>query len=295
LRTVQSLLKARTYLDGKPVFYGDPTREYTSSIICSVELSIVKYPEGSKVYTRSDDQLLAAMRKLKFGQIGALKSGASVSSSETLCQILIPVTLNDVVKIKEACQSLFDLDSYMASKTCTVNGKPMQVKQAKDLISKYRESNRDIREKWISRSKALRTRGASSEEIIDQKKAAYSEYVSLSEYSMVIGVSITHYVHKPTLKSVVTDNCDEQTYNLFDYKEGKTRKVATHRDPIVSLPMNTLGDRDELLKYFKSLIVAEKLVKVSPQAEQLIIEDSILNNQSVDFAALRQHDQGILA
>jgi len=293
MRTTNSLLKAQRYLDGKPVYYGDPSRVYSSEVVATLELSIIKAPEGARSYIKADEQLVAAMRKLKFGQIGALKSGINVSSTETICQILIPVTLESVVRVKNSCQTLFNLDAFTSKTTCMIGDKTYTIDQVKDIISKYREQNRDIREKWMVKAKALRSRGASAEDILQQKKVAYAEYVSASDYALAIGVTITHFVHKPSLKATVVDNCDEQTYNLFNYKEGKVRKLATYREPIVSIPISKLADRDAVLAYIKTLITPDKILSVDKGAEQVFIEGSNLNAQNVDWVALRRHDTGI--
>jgi hypothetical protein len=293
MKTAASLLNATQYLDGSPVYYGDPTRLYSSEILCSVELSIVRAPEGSQHLTKSDDQLIAAMRKLKFGQIGALKSDINISSSEVLCQIVVPIDFEDVLRVKDNLKALFTFSQFQSSKIITVDGKSMTVEAAKAIIAKHRENNRDIRMKWTTKVKSLKSRGASAEEILEQKAAAHTDYISVSEYAMSIGVSMTHYVHKPDLKGTVIANLTEEQYKAFNYAEGAVRKVATLKDPIISIPITSLKDREDLIAFTRQLIEKDNLLHIHEHAEQLIIEGSPVNNQTIDFAKLRKHDQDV--
>jgi len=281
------------YKNGSPVYHGDPSRVYTSEIIASVSVAIVKAPEGGKLMTQSDPQLIAAMQKLKFGQIGAVKSGVTISSSEVVIEALVPVTMEQVVSVKDALISKLDLDQYIKQYKYTVSGQQMTLEQVKAILSKSREKNREIREGWSKKAVLMRQRGASSEEIVQEKKAAYAEYLSVSAYQIAVSISLTHYVHKPSLKGTVVENCNEEQYNAFNYKEGNVRKTATQRLPIVSIPVVTLADRDSLLKYIVQLAGSERLKTVSPNVERLIIEGSPFNEQQVDFVGLKKHDASI--
>jgi hypothetical protein len=287
-------MQSKQYQSGSPVYYGDPTRLYSSELIVSVNVSMVKSPDGSKKLTGSDEQLIAAMRKLKFGQIGAVKSGVTVSSSETLVEILTPVTMEEVVTVEENLKDLFNLDDYMSKKTIIIDEKPVTLADVKDHLSQYRAKNADIRKEWQRKAELLRDRGVKSDAIISAKEQAYSEYVSVTEYGMAMSIVITHYVQKPSIKGYVIENCSQEHFDAYNYKEGKVRKTATYRGPVVSIPIQTLVDRDSLLQAIKALIAPDRLKGVHPKAEQLIIESSPINSQSINFDDLRRHDSAIV-
>jgi hypothetical protein len=292
--TSPTLLNAKAYLNGKPVLQGDPSRIYSSELILSVNVAIVKSPDGGKVMTQSDPQLLAAMQKLKFGQIGAVKSGVTISSTDIVVGVVVPVQLEQTVSTKDALVHALDLDEYIRKFKCNINGQAMTIEQVKTILSRSREKNREIREAWSNKSKLMRQRGATSEDIILQKKESYAEYVSISAYSIAVSVSVTHYVHKPSLKGTIVDNCNEEQYNAFNYKEGNVRKTATQRMPIVSIPILNLEDRNSLLKWIGQLATSERLKAVSPKAERLVIEGSPFNEIQVDFTAIRDHDNSVV-
>jgi hypothetical protein len=295
MRTTPTLLGAKAYASGSPVYYGDPTRVYSSEIIISVNVSIVKSPDGGKVMTPADQQLTAAMQKLKFGQIGAVKSGVTVSSSETVIEFLVPVDIGNVVQVKESLVKALDLGPYSEKKQITVNNQPMTIDQVKDRLAQFRDSNREIRDRWADKSKKMRARGASSADIIQQKAAEYKEYVSVSNYSVAVGITTTHYVHKPALRGTVVENCNQQDYESYNYREGNVRKVATEHRPIVSIPIVTLGDRDDLLKRIAALAASSRFKDFKPLPERMIIEGSPFNEvQNTDFDALRKHDTSIV-
>jgi hypothetical protein len=296
MRTIQTLLKADTYLDGSPVYKGDINRAFTSSLVFRVDVSVVKAPEGAKLLSKADDKLTQVMRKLKFGQVGALKSSeVEISSNETVLEVIIPVKRDDVLIAKDSLLTVFNIQSFMNERTCTINGTPVKLSKLKEELDKYRQANSEIRQRWVKRVQSLRARGASSDVIQQQKKESYAEYVSISEYTVAVNVSLTHVVNKPSLKSTVVGNVDEAYYSLVNYDEGPVRKVAHHRNPIVSIPIVTLEDYTESINYLNSLL------KVTPELKQLKAmgmedvyhETGMLRTPSVDWAALREHDRKV--
>lgn len=295
MRTSPTLVTQKTYLNGHPVYMGDPTRLYSSELILTVNASIVRAPEGSRVLTKSDEQLIAAMRKLKFGQIGAVKSGVTVAASETLVEVLIPAVMEEVVAVEKKLEAFLDLDAYMSKKTIAFPDRPLTLDKVKDYLSQFRSKNSQIRKDWARKAELLRDRGVKAESILKEKAAAYSEYVSITEYGVAMNVVITHYVHRPSLKATVVENCNEEQYNAFNYKETKVRKVATYRSSVVSIPIQSLVDRSDLLNAIKALVSPDRLKALHPKAEQLIIEGSSLNGQTVNFDDIRRRDSAIVA
>lgn len=293
MRTSSTLLTQKTYQNGLQVYYGDPSRLYSSELILTVNMAIVKSPEGSRVMTKSDDQLIAAMHKLKFGQIGAVKSGVTVAASETLVEVLVPVSFQEVVPVEKKLEAFLDLDSYMSKKTITFSNGPMTLDKVKDYLAQFRNANSQIRKGWAKKAEMLRDRGVKAESILKEKASSYSDYVSITEYGIAMNVSIAHYVNKPELKAMVVENCDNATYAAYNYKETKVRKVAVYRGPVVSIPIQNLEDRDSLLQAVKQLIQPDRLKSIHPKAEQLIIEGSPLNSQNVDFADLKKRDAAV--
>jgi hypothetical protein len=296
MRTCQTLIKAEKYLDGSPVYKGDINRVYTSEIVFRIEASVVKAPVGGKLFADTDESLLRVMHKLKFGQIGALKSNdIEISGSEILFEIIVPVKPNEVLIVKDQLTTVFDAQKYMSERTCTINGQPVKLSQLKEKLSQYRETNREIRQRWVEKARTLRARGASSDQIREQKESSYADYVSVSEYSVAINVRITHIVNNPSLKSTVIANNDQAYYDAVNYKEGKVRKIAEYIAPIVSIPIATLDDYKKALNYFGQLrsksAVLEQLKALG--SEDVVQEASKLNVAKVDFAALRKHDLAI--
>lgn len=296
MRTCQTLLKAGKYLDGSPVYKGDINRVYTSELVFRIEASVVKAPVGGRLLIDTDDSLLRTMHKLKFGQIGALKSNdIEISGSEVLFEIIIPVKPNEVLIVKDQLTTVFDAQKYMSERTCTVNGAPVKLSQLKDKLSEYRDGNREIRQRWVEKARSLRTRGASSETIRSQKESSYSDYVSISEYSVAINIRITHIVNNPSLKSTVIANADQAYYDAVNYKEGKVRKLADYVAPIVSIPVATLKDYTTTLNYFGQLRANSAVLNDIKRygSEDVIHEASKLNVMKVDFASLRKQDLAI--
>jgi hypothetical protein len=283
-------------MNGSPVYKGDTDRVYTSQLCYRMEVSIVKAPVGASLMAKTDDSLTTAMRKLKFGQIGALKSVEVEISNEILYEIIIPVTKVDILKVKDSLITVFNIDKFMSERTCTVNGEPVKLSKLKELISGKREENRNIRERWMKRVKTLSARGASPEDILEEKKRIYSEYVSVSEYSINLSVSLRHIVNNPSLKGTVINNCDQSYYDMVNYKEGsKVRKTARHISPVVSIPVSTLEDYTSTITYIRTLLSGDPTIASlsKGKAEVILFEGNPEHDKMVDFASLRKHDQSL--
>jgi hypothetical protein len=296
MRTTQSLLKAEKYLDGSPIYKGDINRVHASQFVYRIEASVVKAPDGARLFTESDDTLLRTMHKLKFGQIGALKSGeVEISGSEILFEVVVPVKAGEVIPIKEKLLTIFNSEEYMKAHSCMVKGNPIKLDKLKDSLEKYRDGNREIRQRWVQKAKDLRSRGASPEDIKLQKQKAYAEYCSISEYSVAVSVHLTHIVNNPSLKSTVNVNIGQQYYDAVNYKESKVRKSADYVAPIVSIPVSTLENYVEVLNYFSNLKTKSPTILELQRLglEEVYNEASKLNSTKIDFASLKKHDQTI--
>jgi len=208
MRTAQSLVKAEKYANGDPVFKGDPDRIYTSQMVYSVTVTIVKSPEGAAVYGDVDEQLTAAMQKRKFGQIGAVKSsGLEVSSSEVLYEAVIPVkTTNEVLVVEDKFRKILNYDDIMSKLTIMSHEKPLLLKDLKARMERHRKGNDEIRKRWIEISKRLQARRSTPDEIKSQKQQVYKDYVSPSLYTIVVSQKIVHIVNKPSLQGTVVQN-----------------------------------------------------------------------------------------
>jgi hypothetical protein len=295
MRTCQTLIAADKYIDGSPCYKGDVNRVYTSTLVYRIEASVVKAPVGGKLFSSSDDALLRTMQKLKFGQIGALKTeGTEISGTEILLETIIPVQGNNVVQVKDTLLQVFDSEQYMQQQTCTINQKPIKLSNLKERLNKFRETNTEIRKRWIEKSKGLRTRGASSDEIKRQKAETYAEYVSISEYSIALSIQMVHIVNRPSLNATVKQNVNQAYYDAVNYKEGKVRKIATNSSPIVSIPICSLDDYQRNIRFF------HELVQKSPAIAELrkigmeeVYHEGSPNGSKVDFVSLKKHDQSI--
>jgi hypothetical protein len=290
MRTTNTLLKAEKYVNGDPVYKGDPDRIYTSQMVYSVSVTIVKSPEGARLYAMADDDLIAAMQKRKFGQIGALKTqGPEVSSSEILYEAVVPVQVQDVLAVEDRFKRVIDYDKIMASLTINQKGKPLILKDLKAMLEKHRNSNDAIRKRWIEVAQRLQARKSTPEEIKSQKQAVYGEYVSPSLYTIVVSQKITHIVNNPSLKATVVQNANEAYYASVNYKEHSVRKKATTLLPIISIPISSVKEYQTALR------------TITPKASTLITElrakglEDIINsndttNNIVKFADLKEHD-----
>lgn len=295
MKTTQLLLDNEKYLDGSPLYKGDINRMFSSQLVIRVEATVVKAPEGAKLLTETNDELEAAMRKLKFGQIGALKSnGTEISNSEVLYEVVVPVTKDNVLDIKDKCLSTLDINGLVGQSTCIINGERKTVKEVKALLAPYRESNTDIRKRWIAKSKELRSRNAAPEEMISIKRDIYKEYVSISKYSMALSVNLVHIVNNPKLNSTVICNIDQDYYDSVNYSEGKVRKVAEYSAPIVSFPINNLENYKTFVEGVKSLTTTDN-AKLGITAENYAVlhETDKVYGVEIDFQALKAHDSAV--
>jgi len=294
MRTSNTVLNAQSYANGQPVLQGDPIRVYSSSIIASMRITMVKAPEGATVWVPADAELIATMRSLKHGQIGAVHSDTTVENSTTACEVQVPVGLTDAFKVKEALIKNFSLGDYTKSKTIQYNGKAISLEELKDKLAVHRATNKAIRTEWSGQSKRLSDRGMSGEDILTAKQRLYKDYISMSDWCAKCELHITHYVHNPSIQGYVYANNDPAEYARFNYDETPVRKVSTTwKSPEYIVPIVSLNDYYELIKFLKNSVSRDRLDAISKHAEQLIIEGSPFNNTEVDFKAIRDHDRKI--
>jgi len=298
MRTCKTLVEAQKYLDGTPSYKGDVKRLYSSSLIYSMELSIVKAPDGAKVYASTDGELLQTMRKLKFGQIGAIKTtdDLQVLGTENVVEVVIPVTDKTVLKAKEGILATLDVDSAMAELSCTVQGSPIKLDRLKEQLGKFRDENREIRNRWAQYVKSIKARGLSSEAIKQRKREFYSDYFSLSEYTVTAQVVLWHIVNKPSLKSTVVNNINDNYYKVVNYDESKVRKTARLKLQPVSFPIATLEDYNKVITYLRtSLDRNPNLADLRKMGlEVLWHEGGIFGTEEVDWKTLKELDSSLI-
>lgn len=297
MRTSPTVQKAEKYLDGSPVFKGDIRRAYTSQLEMSIVLSVVKAPEGAQVHAKADGELVQTMRKLKFGQIGAIKSNdtTEILGSEPALECIVPVDAANVLAAKDMLIASIDVDRIMSDLTCTVNQKLIKLKDLKDLLDKHRAENREIRKRWVGFISSAKARRLPSDVVKQEKASHYKDYWSVSEYAIAVQVTITHVVNNPMLKSTVKENIDQAYYDSVNYHETRVRKLAKLPLPIVSLPISTMVDYQKATSYVKELLKQNPNLKDLNKfgLEYVIHEGGIFGTNEINWSALKEHDKSV--
>jgi len=297
MRTTKTLMGNSVYVNGQSSFVGDVDRLYTSAVIVTLQVHVVKAPLGAQVeYTASDD-LVQVIKKLKPGQIGALKEtdeDEGIVSSESFLEIIIPTSQDNTIAVAEACRALTKSADVTDGMTVTVEGTPIPVSTLKERLVSRRDQNREIQKRWIEFVKTDRAKSLSSAQKLEQKERIYSEYFSLTEYNLTVTGKIRHVVNNPELGSVVIANADMIYYNRVNYTEGNIRvkKWAADRLQVVSIPVITREDyRDSLLR-LKGMLKKSKLVKElkTKGGEEVYHEGGAFGNNSIDWDDLRSRD-----
>jgi len=296
MRTTDSLVKADNYVNGTPVYKGDVERLYASGMFLSLQVHLVRAPHGAEIGYMADDELKQVIKKLKPGQIGALKelSEEQVIGSEPFFEAIIPCDKDNTIFVAEVCRGLTKPSNITDGMTCTIGKKPIAVETAKEMLVSKRDSNREIQNRWIEFVKTERAKSLSSAAKLEQKARIYSDYYSLTEYTIVVSGRIQHVVNNPGLNSTVVKNVDEAYYDLVNYTNGniRVRKFAQDRLQLVSIPIVTVGD------YKKALTVLKKVMKGSDGfkrlktlgAEEVFHEGGLFGNATIDWDMLRKHD-----
>jgi hypothetical protein len=296
MRTTKSLTEAVAYENGKPVYNGDIERIYTSEMIVSLQVHLVRAPQGAKIENFAEDELKTIVKRLRPGQIGSLKETDEdpVLGSEPFLELVIPCDRTNTVTIAETCRSLTKPEEVTGGMTCTIKAKPQTVDTVKELISPHRDSNREIQKRWIEFVKTDRAKAMSSAVKLQQKERIYSDYVSLTEYTLVVSGSIKHVVNNPFLKSTVKSNADQSYYNLVNYNKGneQVRKFALDKLQIVSIPIVTRADYDKALSRLKAMVKNSEVISYLRKlgGEEVFHDEGIFGNTSIDWQRLKDLD-----
>lgn len=297
MRTTESLTRSVTYLNGDPVFNGAVERIYTSEILLSLQVHLVRAPQGAKIENFADDELKTVVKRLRPNQIGALKdvSENPVLGSEPFLELVIACDANNTVAVADSCKSVAKSDNITDGMTCTVKAKPIAVEAVKELAVPNRDSNRAIQKKWLKFVETDRAKAMSSADKLLQKELMYSDYVSLTEYTLVVSGMIKHIVNNPSLKATVSANADEKYYNLVNYTRGNTQvhKTALERLQLVSIPITTRDDYDKALNrlgQFAKTNANVAKIRQTFKAEDVYHDEGIFANTSLDWEKLKALD-----
>jgi hypothetical protein len=296
MRTTKSLTEAVAYENGKPVYNGDIERVYTSEMIVSLQVHLVRAPQGAKIKNYAEDELKTIVRRLRPGQIGSLKETDEdpVLGSEPFLELVIPCDKSNTLTIAETCRSLTKPEEVTSGMTCTIKAKPQTVDTVKELITPHRDSNREIQKRWIDFVKTDRAKAMSSATKLQQKERIYSDYISLTEYTLVVSGSIKHVVNNPILKSTVNVNADQIYYNLVNYSKGndQVRKFALDKLQIVSIPIVTRADYDKALSRLKAMVKNSEIVSYLRKlgGEEVLHDEGIFADTSIDWQRLKDLD-----
>jgi len=296
MRTTTSLMKAVTYENNSPVYNGDVDRVYTSAMFVSLQVHLVRAPQGAKVEHPANDELKQIVKRLKPGQIGALKEveQEQVLGSEPFLEMLIPCDRSNTIAIAEVSRDLAKPQNVTSGMTCTINGNQIPIDQVKDLLTVHRDTNREIQARWIEFVRTERAKLLSSAAKLQQKARIYESYVSITEYTFVVTGLIRHIVNNPTLKSSVYGNVDDDYYKKVNYTGGnsRVRKTAQEKLPIVSIPIVSNGDYKRALRQLTELTNKSEVVKKLKNlgGEVVFHEGGIFGDTNIDWEELRSLD-----
>lgn len=296
MRTTTSLMKAVTYQNGAPVYNGDTDRVYTSAMFVSLQVHLVRAPQGAKVEHPANDELKQVVKRLKPGQIGALKEveQEQVLGSEPFLEMLIPCDRSNTIAIAEVCRDLAKPQNVTSGMACTLNGNSVPVEQVKELLTVHRDTNREIQARWIEFVRTERAKLLSSAAKLQQKARIYEGYVSITEYTFVVTGLVRHVVNNPDLNSTVISNVDTNYYKDVNYTSGnaRVRKTAQEKLPIVSIPVVTNGDYKRVLKQLNELVQKSEIVKKLKQVggEMVFHEGGIFGDTNIDWQELKDLD-----
>lgn len=253
MKTTKCLINADKYLNGDPCYKGDIDRSYTSQFNARVTMKIVAAPEGAQHMFQTDDELINTVRKKKFGQIGALYSDLEINTNSIINEVVIPVEFDKVDEVLSTLKQEHNIKEKLTNMNFSTNEEQsLTYQEVKDRLRVYHLSNDEIRKNWLSVVKTLRARGATPQQIIEEKKKHYKEYMSPAAYSAVIEFSVTHIVNNPSLKATVVENMSREQYEMFAYTENEVRKTAVFKAPIVSIPLLTVEHLRKLEKLYPS-------------------------------------------
>jgi hypothetical protein len=296
MRTTKTLQQSVAYQNGTPAYSGDVERQYTSGIFLSLQVHVVRAPQGAKVENWADDELKQTIKRLKPGQIGALKEvqEEKILSSEPFFEMIIPTDRDSTIAVASSCRDLVKAATITDGMTCTINKKRLPVETVKELLVPHRDSNREIQQKWIEFNRTDRAKLLSSVSKLEQKIRFYSDYFSVSEYTLVVSGQIRHIVNNPALSSTVYGNVDQLYYNSVDYTMGNTQvhKIASERLPMVSIPIVTKGDYKRSLQILEDLKGKSDAFKrlVAFGGEEVFHEGGIFGNTHIKWNELRARD-----
>jgi hypothetical protein len=296
MRTTTTLMKAVTYTNGSPVYNGDVDRVYTSAMFVSLQVHLVRAPQGAKIENPAHDELRQAVKKLKPGQIGALKEveAEQVLGTEPFLEMLVPSDRSNTISIADVCRDLAKPQNITDGMVCTINGKPLPVEQVKDLLTVHRDTNREIQSRWIEFIRTERAKLLSSAAKLQQKARIYESYVSITEYTLVVTGVIRHIVNNPDLDSTVFKNVDADYYKDVNYTGGnaRVRKTAQEKLPIVSIPITTIGDHRKAFKQLKALMSKSDIVKKLKDigGELVYHEGGAFGDSNIDWEELKSLD-----
>lgn len=296
MKTTEALLKKPSYKNGEPAFTGDPNRQYASALRLIITATVQKAPEGAKLLTDTNDELKRTMRKLKFGQIGALiDTEDTISSQEVLLDVVIPVNRDNVLSYSESLRKANPLSELLNGATCTVNDEVVEVSKLKDQLGEYRQSNDDIRKAWMSMADTLRQSGASPDDILEAKEKMYSNYVSISEYSVNLSIRMTHIVNNPSVGGYVMGDITEEEYSSYNYGGGRFRKTASETWPLVNIPINRVGNYVKLVSDLrqKTSTDGSTLFGLPIKYDKVIVEPFDLTSHGVTWQELREYDSSL--
>jgi hypothetical protein len=296
MRTTATLQKAVTYLNGAPIYNGNVDRVYTSALFVSLQVHLVRAPQGAKVENPANDELKQVVKRLKPGQIGALKEveQEQVLGSEPFLELLIPCDRSNTIAIAEVCRDLAKPQNVTGGMTCTINSNQMPVEQAKELLTVHRDNNREIQARWIEFVRTERAKMLSSAAKLQQKSRIYNSYVSLTEYTFVVTGLIRHVVNNPDLKSTVFSNADSAYYESVNYTTGnsRVRKTAQEKLPIVSIPIVTNGDYKRVISQLELITTKSDILKKIKGlgGEVVFHEGGIFGDSNIDWDNLKGLD-----
>jgi len=296
MRTTNSLAKAVVYQNNTPVYNGDIERVYTSAVFVSLQVHLVRAPQGAKIENAANDELKQTIKRLKPGQIGALKEAVSeqILGSEPFLEMLTPCDRSNTIAVAEVCRDLAKPSNITEGMVCTVNGVSLAIDTVKDTLIAHRDENREIQSRWIEFVRTERAKVLSSADKLRQKERIYSSYVSVTEYTLVVSGEIRHIVNNPALNSTVVRNADTAYYNDVNYTNGnaRVRKTAQERLPIVSIPIATKGDYNKSLSLLRGLITKSDIVKKLKTigGEEVYHEGGLFGNDQIDWENLRGLD-----
>ena len=293
MKTTKMLLESKTYLNGSPIYMGDTNRMFTSQLNVTVTARIVKAPEGAQILMNADPELIQRLRRLPHGTIGAIKAEGDIPSNTVIAETVVPTGFADTKPVYDEILKTHSILEHLNTLVFNCNGKDMNFKEFKALHSRNRTRNESIRNEWGKRGKSLSSHGASQQEILDEKINHYRDYVSPSEYTMVIAFTITHIVNKPSLKATIVDNMTEQQYNLLDYEEKRMYKVATYNASLISIPLVNREVYNSVVNWYKNYTTIGGMRTLNMPHFAVIHEGEYLDGKPVDFDAIKMHDKGL--